>query len=185
MNTFEYNDKPEIFPPIYANNNQPISQRTNEMNLRTYERNIPSQTLQPYLDTRPASTKYTLMPVVDPLKPSSFPVVQQPTYNIQQTFNPGNDTAPWSGYASNVNNESVLRNQVYALQSCSQSIYVPSSKSLLYNVNWKNENQISQPFQELFKKEKFNSFNPNCQPNKIGYEIFNNATRQQLKDLTP
>jgi hypothetical protein len=181
MNTFEYNDKPETF----AHSNQSVSQRTQEMNLRTYKRNIPSQTLQPYLAARPCSTKYSIMPIVDPIKPATVPLIQQPTYNIQQIFNPGNNTAPWSGYASNVNQESCLRNQVYALQSCSQSIYVPSSKSSLYNVKWQNQTQIQQPFQELFKTPQFNSFNPNQQPNKIGYGLFNNATRQQLRDLTP
>jgi len=180
MNTFEYNDKPEMFPF----NEQSVSQRIHTTNLRTYERNIPSQSLQPYLDARPCSTKYTIMPIVDPRKPSAVPLVQQPTYNQQQIFNPGNDSGPWSGYSSNVNLESELRNQVYALQSSSQAIYVPSSQSSLYNFRWQNKTQIDQPFQELFKTEQFNSFNPNAQPDKIGYGLFNNATRQQMKDLT-
>ena len=65
MNTFEYNDKQETFKA--SSSNQSVSQRTNEMNKKTYRRNIPSQPLQPYFDSRPCSTKYTILPVVDPL----------------------------------------------------------------------------------------------------------------------
>jgi hypothetical protein len=35
----------------------------------------------------------------------------------------------------------------------------------------------------LFKKEEFNCFNPNPEPSKIGYALFHNSTRQQLKTL--
>jgi hypothetical protein len=61
---------------------------------------------------------------------------------------------------------------------------VPSSKSSLYKVNWDNHQQPSQPFPQLFKKEKFMPFDANPNANIIGYALFNNATRQQLKDLT-
>ena len=100
-------------------------------NMRTFERIIPSQPLQPYLDARPSSTKYSLLPIVDPRKEVNVPLIQRATYDQHSVYNPG-DGAPWCGYASNVNNESLLRNQVYALQKCSQSVYIPSSKSSLY-----------------------------------------------------
>ena len=58
------------------------------------------------------------------------------------------------------------------------------TKSSLYNVQWKNSQQISQPFPELFKKETFAPTDTNPHANTIGYALFNNATRQQLKDLT-
>jgi len=156
------------------------------MNTRTYTRNIPSQPLQPYLDARPVLTKYSVLPVVDPRKEIKVPLIQQATFNIEQIFNPGNVTAsaPWSGFASNVNNESELRGQIFALQECSQSKYIPSSKSSLYNVQWKNSLEMNQPFPELFKKETFGPTNTITESNKIGYSLFNNATRQQLKDLT-
>lgn len=163
--------------------NSSCSERANIMNIRQYNRNVPSQLLQPYLDARPVSTKYSIMPIVDPRKPINVPLEQMPVYNPEIVFNPGNDTAPWSGYASNVNIESMLHNQIYALQKCSQSVYVPSSKSDLYNVQWRSESVI-QPFPDLFKNGQFNDFNPNPNPNKIGFGLFNNATRQQIKDLT-
>jgi hypothetical protein len=78
-----------------------------------------------------------------------------------------------------VNLESELRNQIYALQSCSQAVYVPDSSSDLYNPmihNNKPENEL------LFKKEHFDKFNPNTE--NLGYLKFNNCTRQQLRNIT-
>ena len=161
------------------------SERDKIMNQKTYIRNVPSQQLQPYLDARPILTKYSIMPIVDPRSQINTPVVQQASYNISQTFNPGNDKAPWSGYASNVNRESELRNQIYALQECSQAKYVPSSKSSLYNVNWKNQGpQVNQPFPDLFKKQELGNPCLNDFEKNIGFALFNNPTRQQIKDLT-
>ena len=124
------------------------------------------------------------MPIVDPRKEINTPLIQQATFNPDQIFNPGNATAPWSGFASNVNKESDLRGQNFAIQECSQATYVPSSKSSLYNVHWKNPTIYSNPFPELFKKEEFGPVSPNDNPNTIGFSLFNNATRQQLKNLT-
>lgn len=162
-----------------------VSERNNIMNSRAYDRNIPSQMLQPYLDARPVTTKYSIMPIVDPRKKIQVPLEQLPTYNPEQTFNPGNDFGPWSGYSSNINTESELRNQIFALQKCSQSKYIPNSDSTLYNIEWNLPNHAYQPFPGLFQQETFQHFNPNPDPNKIGNGLFNNYTRQQLKDTTP
>lgn len=162
---------------------QPSSQKQQTVYQRSYERNIPSQPLQPYLDARPVQTKYSIMPIVDPRAQINTPLIQQSTYTPETTFNPGNDFGPWSGYASNVNHESELRNQIYALQSCSQASYIPSSKSSLYESKWQNSNKPLQPFPELFKTEQFSPVNPNCHPETIGFALFNNATRQQIKDI--
>ena len=169
---------------IKSYKDQSSSQRHITMNERLYNRVIPSQALQPYLDSRPVLTKYSIMPIVDPRVQNQTPLSQRATYTPETIFSPGNDFGPWSGYASNINHESELRNQIYALQSCSQSDYVPSSKSSLYNVNWKNKTVDPQPFPNLFVENAFCPFNPNPKPDTIGYALFNNATRQQLKDLT-
>ena len=157
----------------------PSSKLQSEINNRIYDRNIPSSALQPYLDVRPVQTKYSRFPIVDPRKMLNVPFTQEPTYNISHTFNPGNRMAPWSGFASNVNLESELRNQIYALQSCSQAVYVPDSSSDLYNPTFHNNNPQSEL---LFKKEKFDNFNPNTE--NLGYLKFNNCTRQQLRNIT-
>ena len=163
---------------------QPTSQRQNTIYLRTYARNIPSAQLQPYLDARPVQTKYSVLPIVDLRKPVITPLIQRATYMPETTFNPGNDFGPWSGYASNVNHESELRNQIFAIQDCSQSVYIPSSKSNLYNVKWQNKNKQTQPFPDLFQNQEFSPYNPNPYPDKVGFGLFNNATRQQVRDLT-
>lgn len=169
---------------IHSYIDQPTSQRQQTVYLRSYERNIPSQPLQPYLDARPVMTKYSILPIVDHRKYISTPLVQQSTYTPEKNYNPGNDFGPWSGYASNINHESELRNQIFALQSCAQAAYIPSSKSNLYQVNWKNTYQQTNPFPGLFQNEQFLPINPNPNPEKIGFALFNNATRQQTRDLT-
>jgi hypothetical protein len=160
---------------------QSASQRTDTINNRTFQRNIPSQTLQPYLDARPVSTKYSYMPIVDPRTPSNVHLNQMSTFDVEQTFNPGNARSPWSGYASSVNKESELRNQIYAHQSCSQSVYVPSSKSDLFHVQW-NQKPIDQPFPNLFKEEVLASHSY-IHTKDVGYALFNNQTRQQNKNV--
>ena len=169
---------------INAYVDQPTSLRQKTVYLRSYRRNIPSSQLQPYLDTRPVQTKYSFLPVIDPRKQVDTPLIQQSTYNPEAVFNPGNDFGPRSGYASNVNRESDLRNQIFAIQDCSQAAYVPSSKSSLYNVKWNNSSIPQQPFPNLFQNQSFSPSNPNPNSDKIGFALFNNATRQQLKELT-
>ena len=59
---------------------QPTSQRQQTVYLRSYQRNIPSQPLQPYLDARPVQTKFSILPMVDLRKPIQTPLIQQPTF---------------------------------------------------------------------------------------------------------
>jgi len=169
---------------LYSFEDQPTSQRQATIYQRSHVRNFPSQNLQPYLDARPVTTKYSILPIVDGRKEVEVPLIQQATYKPENVFFPGTSKAPWSGYASNVNHESELRNQIFALQSNSQAAYIPSSKSSLYNVEWKNTHNHVQPFPGLFQDPEFAPFNANPSSDVIGYALFNNATRQQLKDLT-
>jgi hypothetical protein len=160
-----------------------ISKVHEETNKRIYDRNIPSQFLQPYLDVRPVLTKYSYFPIVDPRKEINIPLEQMPTYNVNKVFNPGNTTSPWSGFAANINKESELRNQIYALQKCSQSVYIPNSSSDLFNYKFNTVKQ-NNPHELLFKKDSFLNFNPNPEPEIIGSSIFNNSTRIQIKYLS-
>jgi hypothetical protein len=161
-----------------------VSKIHEQTNTRIYDRNIPSQMLQPYLDVRPVMTKYSHFPIVDPRKELHVKLEQMPTYNSQLVFNPGNTTSPWSGFASNINLESELRNQVFALQKCDQSVYVPNSNSDLYKYSYSpNKAQQSQTHSLLFQKEHFCDFNPNPDNNIVGSGIFYNSTRSQIKEL--
>jgi hypothetical protein len=166
-----------------SQNQESVSNIHKETNKRIYDRNIPSQMLQPYLDVRPVMTKYSYFPIVDPRKEIKTPMQQMPTYNVDKVFNPGNTVSPWSGFASNINLESELRNQVYALQKCSQSVYVPNSSSDLYDYKFKTASQHN-PHELLFQNESFSSFNPNPDAKIVGSGIFMNNTRVQVRDMT-
>ena len=169
-----------------VNNNQcqeTVSDNHKRMNQGIYERNIPSQMLQSYVDVRPVMTKYSYFPIVDPRKQTTVPLQIMPTYNVHKVFNPGNAQAPWSGFATNINVESELRNQVYALQKCSQSVYVPESTSDLYTYNFQTKTRHN-PHELLFHNESFNTFNPNPAPSICGTGLFYNNTRCQVRDMT-
>jgi len=158
------------------------SQRANTMNERAYSRLIPSQPLQPYLSVAPVQTKYTIFPVVNHRTPANERVTQQPVYNIRGTFNPGT-SAPWSGFASEINTESSLRNQIYAIQKCSQAVYVPKSTSELYNVQFSvNNNQATQPFPNLFAN--YVAPNDSAKTMSKGPSLFNNSTRTMIQEET-
>ena len=159
---------------------EPVKSIHKQTNERIYNRNIPSSQLQPYLDVRPVMTKYSYLPIVDPRKQITTRLQQQPTYNVATVFNPGN--SPWSGFAAGVNVESELRNQVFALQKCSQATYVPSSNSDLYKVHV-NQTHQPQAHSLLFQKEYFDTFNPNPNSKVVGSGIFNNSTRTQVKEI--
>ena len=165
-------------------NNDEVSVSTihDQTNARIYDRNIPSQVLQPYINARPVMTKYSHLPIVDPRKQNTVPLMQAPNFNPNHTFNPGNTKSPWSGFASAVNVESELRNQIYALQKCSQAVYVPSSRSDLYQVNMMQKPQTQHSL--LFQEEHFCNFNPNPDPKIVGSGIFMKSTRTQILDMS-
>jgi hypothetical protein len=168
----------------YNFKDQPSSEKQVIFSYRYYTRNLPSHHLQPYLNSRPVPTKYNVLPVVDARNETEVPLIQHATYNQSTIFNPGNSKGPWSGYASSVNHESELRNQIFALQKNTQADYIPPSQSNLYNVKWNNKENHEQPFPQLFQTQDFLPFNANPYADIIGFSMFNNATRQQLKDLT-
>ena len=158
-------------------------QRANQLNERISSRNVPSRSLEPVYSIRPVSTKYATLPIVDRRPESNVSLNNYPKYNLEEIFNPGNAQAPWNGFASQINVESSLRNQFFALQKANQAYYIPSSNSSLYNTNL-SINNISETHKELFNEEDFNYFNPNPNINIIGNSIFNNCTRCQVKNLT-
>ena len=159
----------------------------NMTNDKLHSRNIPSTPLQPYFNVAPVCTKYSVMPILDVRKHNFEPRLNYPNYDLLNTFNPGSRTAPWSGYASNVNDESVLRNQIYALQHCSQATYVPNSSSDLYNTsNLVNPSAELPQFSLLFKEYNFNpNANLNVKMHDNNHIFFGNHTRQQLDMFQP
>lgn len=158
---------------LYRCNNN----RVEELNNRIADRNIPSNTLQPQYSIRPSSTKYGYMPILDQYKKTNEPLLNYKSYNVKNTFNPGNAQAPWNGFVNNINVESQLRNQFFALQNCEQSAFVPSSNSDLYQtiVDYTPQKQTHTL---LFDKPEFKPFNPNTM--NVGNSIFNNSTRVEM-----
>ena len=154
--------------------------RVDEINNRISDRNIPSSSLQPQYGIRPVSTKYGYMQILDQYKHTNVPVHNYKSYNVNEVFNPGNSQAPWSGYSNNVNTESTLRNQFFALQKSEQSSFVPSSKSDLYEtkIDFK---PVQQTHPLLFEKQDFSDFNPNTF--NTAKHFFNNNTRVELKNV--
>ena len=151
-------------------------QQNNETNERIYTRNIPQKPLQPYLDIKPMSTtRCSVFPIFDNREPNKH---HYPTYNITTTFNPGSRKAPWSGFSSKVNDESILRNQIYPLQrSNAETMYIPSSQSDLYVPLVDNTVDSQQPFPLLSA-----TYLPPVAvaPKPKDHLIFGNHTRYQL-----
>ena len=154
-------------------------ERVDDINNRISDRNVPSTGLQPQYSIRPVATKYGYMQVLDQYKKTTVPLNQYTPYSTKAIFNPGNAQAPWSGFSNNVNIESSLRNQFFALQNCEQSDFVPKSTSDLYQTKVDYVPQ-KQTHPLLFEKPDLEPFNPNIQ--NLGNNLFNNHTRYQLKD---
>lgn len=154
--------------------------KRDELNERISERYLPSSDLQPQFSMRPVSTKYSLMPIMDQRMAAEVPIKIGPTYNVGKVFNPGTRQAPWDGYATNVDVETILRNQVFALQKADKAYYVPSSDSDLYKVTAVGRYE-EQPHEGLFDIPSLSNFNPNTM--NIANNVFNNSTRQQTKAI--
>jgi hypothetical protein len=155
----------------------------NSINNSIANRNFPSNNLGMNFSFRPVNTKYTLMPTYNHATQSTVPINNNALYDVSNTFFPGTRKPHFYGFATNVDKESTLRNQFFALQKADQVAYLPNTSSNLYenNINFLTHN-ANLDEQLLFKEESFNDFNPNIS-NSIGNEIFYNSTRVQLKDL--
>lgn len=158
------------------------SETLNDINNRIQSRHFPDFPLEPNFSSRPVSTKYSLMPsaarnsTLEPTVPIKQYVQHIPAFN----FNPATRNGPWRTYVTNVDTESVLRNQTMALQRSSQAVYVPSTESDLYNVRITSRH-VEQKYNHLFDKPTFEShIHPNLDK-KIGADRFNNDTRLQLR----
>jgi hypothetical protein len=157
--------------------------KNNAINSELFNRNFPSSNLTMNFPFRPVSTKYTLMPTINNVIKSVEPIKNYNMYDLSNTFFPGTRKPHFCGFASNVDKESTLRNQFFALQKADQSRYIPDSTSDLYETNIEQLPQkVNLDATLLFNETKFNDFNPNLS-NSIGHELFYNSTRVQLKDL--
>tara|TARA_A100001015_G_scaffold289672_1_gene361826 strand:+ start:1027 stop:1536 length:510 start_codon:yes stop_codon:yes gene_type:complete len=162
---------------VFYNQNE----RVDVLNNRIFNRNKPTGINEVKFSVRPVSTKYDMMSIYDRRDKSSVPIKNK-QFNVNNSFNPGTYKGPFTGFVNNIDNESILRNQFFALQNNEQSVYVPSSKSDMYEVNVVGSN-IEQPHKDLFMEPNLASFNPNPNNEKVGFNLFNNYTRQQVKNV--
>ena len=161
--------------------------RTDELNERIFERSEPQQPLAPNFDPRPVLSKFARFPMLDNRMPTNIPIKPNYDYSLEKTFTPPlMNVGPVSGFINNIEIESSLRNQDYALQKGNDKlIYVPSSNSDLYKV-YIPSRPSTQPHPRLFEKPDYSKqTHRNVIDNaKIGNDRFHNNTRTQLKNLS-
>jgi hypothetical protein len=170
---------------VYYCNNE----RVDELNDRISERNLPSDKLQIVFDPRPQTTRRMMYPAFHTQSLDvTTPIEIQKPFNPFTQFNPGS-SAPFSGYATNIDQESRMKNIFMPKQKYTgQTQFVPSTKSDLYNMNHlksarndSKQQQVQIPHNELFRETEFSPFNPNdC---NIGNDLFNNHTRVQTRNI--
>ena len=154
--------------------------RTQDLNDRTYNRNLASKQMMPKYFSRAISNRRTVMPTIDSRKKTTVKKGNFKDYNMKYDFHPGVG-GPYAAYSNNVDKESLLFNRFNALQKCPQSDYIPGSGSDLFNATLPVASNVGQPFKLLQKEEVMTPFNPDeC---NISNEMFFNHTRQQMKDV--
>jgi len=161
-------------------------ERLDEINSRISSRIHSDTALQPNFDPRPISTKYAVMPIVDRRAIPKSPVDNYLEYSTEGVFSTQTTRGPVDGFLRNINIESQLRHQFFALQKegAGQSVYIPGSESDLYKPCTVAGRQESQPYPDLFLRPQYEGTNTNHLAN-IGNNIFSNHTRQQLRVVQP
>jgi len=177
---------------IYNHCNPCTPNNVDEINKRILARIMATGNSDVLLSPRPQPTLFTRpLQNIIPSPPCLTRVLKFNT-NTANSFHPCSKFGAWSRYTANINTESELRNQTYALQNAPQSVYVPNSTSDLYNPNTTAEENNTNKPTELMKntsnlpgpsianEHSYTTFPPI--PVNLGNKLFNNHTRQQLKD---
>ena len=189
------NDSKAVKGVYYCNQD-----RTDELNNRIFERNIPSRQFQHQFSNRPVSTKFEQFQTIsknNSLNNTDEKILKKTVYNIKNDFNPGT-TAPPQGYSNNIDDESRLNRQFFADQNNYQSKWIPSTNSSLYKTDkicWEE----NQPYPRLFLDygnlplsnqidtsdnivQKLKTYNK-LENYNVGKNLWQNSTRQQLKNI--
>lgn len=164
------------------------NERVDELNDRIANRYFSDTPIPPNFDPRSVPTKYAHFPCID-RRPPSATVPHLDYYSPKASFVPpiNNRNGPPAFYMANVDTETILRNQPFALQrGAGQNVYIPSSNSDLYKVTVNpGSNAPIQSNPLLFEKPVFsNALHPNlANAPSIGRDIFFNNTRTQLRSI--
>lgn len=157
--------------------------RVDELNTRISSRFDCDVPLQPNFSVRPVPTKYARFPMIDRITLPKVGIIDRGSFTIESQFAPTQSRGPVDGFFSQVDSESSLRNQFFALQRAPQAEYIPRSDSDLYRVKMAAPSVIeTQPHPALFDKYRMDVLAPvrNDDP-KVGYKTFFNDTRVQLR----
>ena len=141
-------------------------ERVEQLNKRLTDRNSTSTTPSFYFSPRPVPTKYTTMPIVDPICKSNVNIVYQKPYNVNEEYLPAN-SAPWSGFADNIDVETKLRYE---------KEYIPSSKSSMYVKPNIPSTHSTQPYPNLFANATSLSKNSQLKDKHLFY----NSTSEKI-----
>ena len=158
--------------------------RTNELNWRINDRLNVNTPMKPNYDPRPVTTKYSLFPIIDRVKPITEPINTFVDYNIENNFIPCTNKPHYSGFFNNIDKESTLRSQDRILTKYeTHGEYTPSFESDLYKVSVPKSQPLldqTNAHAPLFEKYTFKSKNFDT---AVGNDKFNNATRTQLRNM--
>lgn len=148
----------------------------NDLNKRINARYFPSAPLQPNFSPIPSSTRYQRFQVNNESY-NNDNLNKYPEFEGSRTFYPGTSKGPVQTALNNVDVESKLRNQFFALQRNDQAVYIPDVSSSLYNSHY---NTKPSKLDHCAKIENM-PFNPDrC---GLAPLAFNNSTRYNLKNI--
>ena len=151
-----------------------------QINDELYQRNLPSSPPQMTFSPRAVQTRFVMMPLVDCRRKSGVPIVKRRPYDHKETYLPTRE-APYSGYAKAIDIETILHNTIFPIQKASQSKFIPSSQSDLYQLYVKNGRPVRQTHPALFKEQRWNRVNRDkC---GLGHKFFDNHTKYQVKGM--
>ena len=104
---------------------------------------------------RPASTKYSIMPIVDPRTQAALAPLKPDLNFLLRICLTQATPGPWTGFADNIDSESKLRNQFMALQKSDQAYYIPPTNSDLYTSQSNHVNPSPEQSKLMFSQEAF------------------------------
>jgi hypothetical protein len=187
-NELESTNNPLLSPygvPYALLNGQ--NERVEELNIRLTNRVFPDVELKPNFDPRPVSTKCSLFPILDSIKPTTLSMQPHLDYYPEINFNPGNSRGPINGYFNRLDIENDLRNQTRILDNCDSinNKYIPSLESDLYIVDLNSKKPLGgihdQTHPMLFSPFVLKTTDSNIQQYGVGTSTFQNHTRTQLR----
>jgi hypothetical protein len=156
------------------------SNYSNYINKRILERTMQFENIEALISPRPQSTVCT-MPLDNIILNESCRSIilnYENTNSTTSDTNTCNIDGKWCKYVNNIDTESILKNQVYALQHAPHTKYVPDSSSELYKSN------TIKTYNKNAKQSTHSNINNPNNPNIESHisTLFNQDTRQILKN---